>query len=254
MLFASFVPRMENRPIVLSGGGARGAAHIGVLRALAENGIRPQAISATSAGALVGALVADGHAPEEVAAFMLKEVGSISFLRRPIPASKRIEQFLRRHLRSRRFEDLSLPLYVAATDLEHGGQHIIHEGELIPVLMAAMAIPVVFPAVAIEGVFHVDGGLSNNLPVEPFMHRKQDVIAVYVNPLPPFKPGRRSMIGTLDRVWHLNFREMVTRSAQGCHLFIEPPELSRFGLFDIRRLAQIEHIGYNYTMDLLKPR
>ncbi len=245
---------MERRPFVLSGGGARGAAHIGVLRAMADHGIVPSAISGTSAGALVGALVADGHSPHAISAMLAEEIRSISLLRRPIPVSRRIERFLRRNLRHQRIEDLPMPLHVAATDLEHGGQHIFDRGELIPVLMAAMAIPVVFPAVPIDGVFHVDGGLSNNLPVEPFADRKQEVVAVYVNPLPPFKPGRRSMISTLDRVWHLNFREMVVRSAQGCHLFIEPPDLSRFGLFDVRQLAAIEKVGHTFTDQLLKER
>lgn len=242
---------MERRPIVLSGGGARGAAHIGVLHALEERGILPGAISATSAGALVGALIADGYSAHEVSGLLHQEMRSIRLLRRPVPASKRIAAFMQRHLRHHRIEELPIPLHIAATDLEHGGQRIFSSGDLIPALLAASAIPVVFPAVAINGVFHVDGGLSNNLPVEPFNDRKSEVIAVYVNPLPPFSPGRRSMIGTLDRVWHLNFREMVTRSAQGCHLLIEPPELSRFGLFDVRKMAEIERIGHAYTHELL---
>lgn len=245
---------MERRPIVLSGGGARGVAHIGALRALKEHGIMPDAISATSAGALVGALIADGHAPEDVLRMAREELGNISLLRRPVPMSKRIAAFMYRHLRHHRIEDLPIPLHIAATDLEKGGQRIFDRGDLVPALLAASAIPVVFPAVPIDGVFHVDGGLSNNLPVEPFADRRSEVIAVYVNPLPPFRPGRRSVIATLDRVWHLNFREMVTRSAQGCHLFIEPPELARFGLFDVRRMAEIEQVGYDHTRALLEQR
>lgn len=243
---------MERRPFVLSGGGARGAAHIGVLRALHEAGIVPEAISATSAGALVGAFIADGHTPEGLMDLVREEMDRSRLLRRPVPASKRIAAFLRTHLRTTRIEELSLPLHIAVTDFEHGGQRILTEGDLVPALLAACAIPVVFPAVRIGDTFYVDGGLSNNLPVEPFADRKPEVVAVYVNPLPPFAPGRRSVMATLDRVWHLNFREMVMRSAQGCGLLVEPPELSRFGLFDLRKLDAIEAIGYGYTKALLR--
>jgi NTE family protein len=120
--------------------------------------------------------------------------------------------------------------------------------------MAACAIPVIFPPVKVEGIAYVDGGLSNNLPVEPFADRKAEVVAVYVNPLPPFVPDRRSVLRTMDRAWHLNFREMVTRSAQGCGLFIEPPGLSRFGLLEVRRLDAIEAVGYAYVKTLFPAR
>lgn len=244
---------MEQRPFVLSGGGVRGAAHAGVLRALAERGIVPEAISGTSAGALVGALVADGHAPGDLVPMLREEIRRTSILRWPRSGSQRLESFLRTHLRAKRFEDLRMPLYVAATDLENGGQRIFKSGDLIPALMASSAVPMIFPPVCVDGVHYVDGGLSNNLPVEPFAHRKQDVVAVYVNPLDPFVPGRLGRFGMMDRVWHINFRGMVMRSAEDCHWFIEPPALSAFGMFDLRKLEAAERVGYEYVLNRALP-
>jgi len=243
---------MVSRPFVLSGGGARGAAHLGVLRAFAEAGIRPNAISGTSAGALVGAFIADGRTPQEAMALVHDNVKRSRLIRRPALASKRIEAFLRSHLRHERFEDLPIPLYVSATDLEKGGQRIFSSGELVPALMASCAIPVIFPPVLVDGTYYVDGGVSNNLPVEPFLAIKDQVIAVHVNPLPPFVPGRRGVLRTMDRIWHLNFRELVMRSAQGCHLFIEPPELARFNMFELSKMNVIEAIGHDHAKKLLK--
>lgn len=245
---------MERRPFVLSGGGARGAAHLGVLQALAEADIAPSAISATSAGALVGAFIVDGYSPAEVMSLLRDELKGARLIRRPIPASRRIAAFLARHLRHRHFEDLAVPLFVSATDFERGGQRIFSTGEIIPALMAACAIPVLFPPVKVDGTSYVDGGLSNNLPVEPFLDRKAEVVGVYVNPLPPFVPDRRSVLRTMDRAWHLNFREMVTRSAQGCHLFIEPPGLARFGMFEVGKVNEIHRVGYEYVKELLAAR
>ncbi|MBP8823944.1 MAG: patatin-like phospholipase family protein [Flavobacteriales bacterium] len=242
---------MEQRPFVLSGGGARGAAHLGVLRAFRDAGIVPAALSGTSAGALVGALIADGRSPEAVMGLLEAEFKRPFLLRRPALIAKRIGTFLGRNLRHRRFEDLPIPLYVSATNLEQGGQRIFSRGELIPALMASCAIPLVFPPVQVEGTWCVDGGLSNNLPVEPFADRRADVVAVHVNPLPPFTPGRQGMLRTMDRIWHLNFREMVMRSAQGCGLFVEPGELSRFNMFDVGKVAEMERIGYDRARSLL---
>lgn len=242
---------MQTVPFVLSGGGVRGAAHLGVLRAFAERGILPGAISGTSAGALVGAMIADGRTPGEAMGLVRAEMKRSNFIRRPALASKRIEAFLAKTLRHQRFEELPIPLFVSATDLEKGGQRIFHTGDLVPALMASCAIPVVFPPVMVDGTYYVDGGISNNLPVEPFLGELDRVVCVHVNPLPPFVPGRRSMLRTMDRIWHLNFREMVVRSARGCRLFVEPPELSRFNMFELGKLDAIGEIGYNWALQLI---
>lgn len=230
----------------------RGVAHLGVLRALAEKGIRPNAISGTSAGALAGALIADGHSPREALELVLPELKRSIFIRRRGLASKRIRSFLEDVLRHRTFEELGMPLYVSATNLERGGQHIISSGELIPALMASAAIPIIFPPVMVDGVYHVDGGISNNLPVEPFRDRLHEVVAVHVNPLPVFDPAKRSILRNMDRIWHLNFREMVIRSARGCHLFVEPPELEKFNMFELSKAPLIEEIGYRWAMRMME--
>lgn len=245
---------MESAPFVLSGGGARGIAHLGVLQAFHEAGVVPGAISATSAGALVGAFIAAGLTPKAATALLHQEWGlhrtRWKMLRGELLTQRRIGEFLERYLPVKYFEDLRIPLHVSATDLEHGGQRIFSAGELIPPLLAASAVPLIFPPVTIDGTPYVDGGLSNNLPVEPFAERRAEVIAVYVNPLPPYS-AQRTIRRTLDRTFHLSFREMVMRSANGCRLFIEPPRLADFGMFDLSRSAEIQRIGYEHVRALL---
>ncbi|MCU0320019.1 MAG: patatin-like phospholipase family protein, partial [Flavobacteriales bacterium] len=194
---------MERMPFVLSGGGARGLAHIGVLRAFAEHGIVPSAISGTSAGALVGAFITAGFSAVDVQQLLLDEwrlpTTRWRVLRGELLSQKRIGEFLRAYLPITTFETLHLPLYVSATDLVNGGQRVFQRGPLIPALLASSAVPLVFPPVEIDGVPYVDGGLSNNLPIEPFEDRRSEVVAVYVNPLPPYG-ARRTWRGTMDRV------------------------------------------------------
>jgi len=249
---------MEQRPFVLSGGGARGFAHLGALKALAEAGVHPSAISGTSAGALLGAFIAAGLSPDRTME-LLREEWRIhrtrwKVLRGEFLTQRRIGDFLRDTLPCQHFEELRMPFFVSATDAERGGQRIFSEGPLIPALLAACAVPVVFPPVVIEGTSYVDGGLSNNLPIEPFNDRRSEVVAVYVNPLPVFH-AERSLRRTLDRTFHLSFREMVRRSAQGVHLYIEPPELADFGLFDLRHAERIRQVGYMHARRMLsQPR
>lgn len=245
---------MERVPFVLSGGGARGVAHLGVLQAFAEAGIVPSAISGTSAGALIGAFIAGGLSPLD-ATSLLREEWRLhrtrwKVLRGELLSQRRIGEFLGAYLPGKYFEDLKLPLHVSATDLERGGQRIFSSGELIPPLLAACAVPVIFPPMTIDGTPYVDGGLSNNLPIEPFNDRRGEVIAVYVNPLPHYT-AQRSLRRTLDRTFHLSFREMVTRSAQGCRLFVEPTGLAAFGMFDLSRGAEIQRIGYEHAKAIL---
>ncbi|MCB9163031.1 MAG: patatin-like phospholipase family protein [Flavobacteriales bacterium] len=245
---------MEQVPFVLSGGGARGVAHIGVIAACAEAGVVPSAISATSAGALVGAFIAAGWTPKRLSELVHEEWG-LHLTRWRVLRGERLTQrvlgeLLEAHLGVRRFEELSIPFHVTATDFITGAQRIFSSGPLVPALLAASAVPMVFPAVVIDGVPYVDGGLSNNLPIEPFADRRAETVAVYVNPLPPWT-GRRRLAATIDRVFHLSFRPMVARSAQGCRLYIEPPELARFGMFDLRHLAEIERVGYAYAREVM---
>lgn len=248
---------MERVPFVLSGGGARGIAHLGVLQAFAEAGIAPSAVSGTSAGALIGAFIAAGLTPKEATALLREEwrlhLTRWKVLRGEWLSQRRIGEFLSAHLPAKYFEDLKLPLFVSATDLEHGGQRIFSSGELIPPLLAACAVPLIFPPMVIDGTPYVDGGLSNNLPIEPFDDRRNEVIAVYVNPLPHYT-GQRSLRRTLDRTFHLSFREMVSRSAKGCRMFIEPQGLTEFGMFDLSRGADIQRIGYEHARKVLAAR
>ncbi len=138
---------VERAPFVLSGGGARGVAHIGVLRACAEAGIIPSAISATSAGALVGAFIAAGFTPEELERLLREEwrlhLTRWRVLRGERLTQRRIGEFLQANLPVQNFEELRIPLFVTATDMARGGQRIFHQGPLIPALLASSAVPLV---------------------------------------------------------------------------------------------------------------
>ncbi|GBL35808.1 uncharacterized NTE family protein Mb1092c [Filimonas sp.] len=246
-----------NKPFVLSGGGVRGFAHLGVIKALQEKGISPSAISGTSAGAIAGAFIADGFTPDEVKEMFSDKMNlnilTLSTFRLGLISMKKIREFVEKNLRHKTFEELSIPLFVTATDFMNGQQQIFHEGLLMDRIIASCSIPVLFPPIVIDGIPYVDGGISNNLPIEPFADRKEEVVSVYVNPLKPFKTDE-SVMEVMDRAVHLSFREQVNRSAAGCWLYIEPDNLHPFGLFDIQKLDEIFDSGYQFTKVFLEGR
>lgn len=159
----------------MSGGGARGLAHIGVLHALEGAGIRPEAIAGTSMGAILGAAYAAGRTLGELRS-VSAELGSFSrvigLADLAIPRSGLIKgASLARFLGDlfsphRTFETLTLPLAVAAVDLRQAEDVALTTGDLLQAVRASMAVPGIFPPVEWEGRLLVDGGVLNNLPVD----------------------------------------------------------------------------------------
>lgn len=245
------------KAFVLSGGAARGFAHLGVAKALYEQGIYPSAISGTSAGAIAGLFLANGFTPDEIIE-MLDGKLTVKMLtwhsiRNGLVSFKKIRTYLEENLRYTTFEELPIPLYVTATSYIDGRQKIFSRGNIMDAVEASCAIPAIFPSVEIDSVVYVDGGLASNLPVEPFAARKHDVIAVHVNPIRDLG-NKRGLWETIDRSFHLSFANSVHSSAQNCFMYIEPKELINYGLFELNKSHEIIQIGYEYTKLYLAER
>lgn len=240
--------------IVLSGGGARGFAHIGVLKALNEHGIFPDAISAVSAGSIVGALYADGHTPDGIFQIFSKlDMFKLLKFYRPAFGMLRadgLEKILLNHLSVSKIEALKLPLHICATNFTKARVTFFHRGDVIPCVMASCAIPMVLKPLMIEDDFFVDGGLMNNLPVEPLEHQCEDIIGVNANPVNE-SPRFASFRNYADRILHLAIRANIQNNIQKCDIYIEPPGLMEFHMFKVSSAEQIFEIGYNHTNEMI---
>ena len=152
--------------LVLSGGGVKGMAHIGMIQALNEFGISSHAVSGTSVGALIGALYANGNSVKEMLQFFketpLFRYHFMTILKPGLLDTERYFDLLAKYLPDNSFETLERKLYVIATDLQKGDEKIFSEGELIKPLLASAALPPVFSPVAINGRLYADGGIMNN--------------------------------------------------------------------------------------------
>lgn len=234
--------------MVLSGGGARGFAHLGVLQALEEMGITPDIISGTSAGAIAGALYADGHNPKEVAKIMM-EKSFIRYAELSIPRGgglmklSGIRSLLKNKVSVQNLEELNIPLYVCATDMNRGESRYFSSGPIVERVLASASIPVIFQMVEIDGVQYADGGVLNNLPVDPLVGKADVIIGVNVTP-PSEDYNLKSMFQIAERSFHLSIAANVLIKSKHCDYYIEMPELMDYNLLKSSHGQEIYDIGY----------
>lgn len=157
--------------LALSGGAARGFAHLGVLKALTEHNIPIDCISGTSAGSIAGSAFAGGLSIGEIAELGRKmswfRMSGFSYSAKGLLSNSSMGEFLRRNYTVQRFEDLKIPFAAVACDLETGEEVILQErGDLIEAVRASCAIPGVFVPVNIDGRMLIDGGVVSNVPTK----------------------------------------------------------------------------------------
>ncbi len=243
--------------IVLSGGGSRGIAHIGVLKALDEYGLSPDCISATSSGAIVGALYAAGYSSEKMLEFFkVKSPFKLSkfALGKPgfIDTGKSVADFLE-YLPENSFEALPKRLFLTATDIVNARLEIFTSGSLIPAVLASSSIPMVFTPTEIDGRWFSDGGIINNFPVEPIRMLCDVLIGVYASPLRQVdRSALKNSLAVSHRAIEVGMYFSSKAKFHECDVFICPEELSRFGLFDTKHLGTILDIGYAATVERIE--
>lgn len=241
--------------IALSGGGVRGISHLGVLKALNEAKIFPTKVSGSSAGAIAGAMYCQGYKPEEI----LKIIVETNFFRfmRPAISLKGIlkmdsvGQLFRIYLPHDDFAQLKTKLVVAATNIIKGKVAYFDEGELIKPLMASSCIPGMFEPIMIGKKYLVDGGVLNNMPVEPLDGICDFVIGVNCNQLPA-ESNIKNMKNLIERAVIMSMNYNVYSRKSKCDYFIEPPGLGRYGVFDIKKAPELFQTGYDHTMKIIE--
>ncbi|MGV3550784.1 patatin-like phospholipase family protein [Rhizobium sp.] len=248
--------------VAFGGGGARGLAHIHVIEALDELGIKPVAITGSSIGAIMGAGMAAGMSGAEIRDFALSTVGrprevmNRIWSLRPTRFSEvglRIGQYnLERILKAfmpevlpADFADLAIPLHVTATDYYGSTEHLIGEGDLFQALAASAAIPAIFMPVRINGRVMIDGGIFNPVPFEYLLDKADIVIGIDVVGWPTGDPETiPSRIDSLFGSSQLMMQSIIAMKikAHRPHIFLAP-EVGRFKVLDFMKAAEVLEIS-----------
>jgi len=244
--------------LALGGGAARGAAHIGVLKSLEENSIKPDFISGSSIGALIGALYSFGVSIDELFEIAKKmswlKVGSITISKLGILSNKEIGDIVEDLIGERKVEDAPIPLAIIATDVAKAEKVVIKEGSLAIAIMASTCIPGLFIPVTINKRMLVDGGVIENVPVKPLKEMGADmVIAV---PLGGVCKEKKldSIVDILINSFSIAISDNVKYDLKMADIIIQP-DISKYKVTDMTKADELYEKGYtaaNLKIDVIK--
>lgn len=236
--------------LALSGGGARGFAHLGIIKALEELGITISELSGTSAGAIAGAFYCYGHRPDQI----LEIITSTGFLKSVRPAwswtgllnMDGFKEVMHKYLPENSFESLKIPLTVSATEIRLGKITYFNSGELISRVIASSTIPALLHPMVLDGHVYVDGGIMDNLPVRPLVGKCDFVVGSHCNPVEQLF-DIKNVKEVTERSLLIAINVNSSYSKSHCNVIIEPPDLGKFSTFDLSRGKEIFDIGYQFV-------
>ncbi len=240
--------------LVLSGGGTRGFAHLGVISALYEKGIKPDVISGTSAGAIVGAFIAANKSPEEI----LEIFSSGTFfkytnLHFPVDGLLKLnglQEVIQNEIPYKNIEDLPVAFYIAVSNLNKGIVEYKNKGLLDIAVLASSSIPVVFSPVEIDGEYFVDGGLLDNIPIEPIKNDCEQIVTVNINPLE--RDGKfKNLIQVAVRTFYMNANANIRQIRKYSSVYIEPEGINSYDIFRLSHSKELFKLGYSSAKDLV---
>jgi len=238
--------------VCLSGGVARGAAHIGVLQALLEKGFNIKAISGASAGALVGLFFASGYKPLEMLS-ILKSINwftTFTIGKGGILGFKKAFKIIRDYIPYKDIKDF--PIYYVASVLDLFSGNILHldEGDPASVALGSCALPFVFEPVSYKNMLLVDGGIIDNLPVSPLKTKYKDLKIVCSDIMPSVLVKENlGVFGNLLRATFLIARNNMDIQKKFCDTYLELP-VSHMSFINYKKFDELYKIGYEYTIKM----
>ncbi len=243
--------------LVLSGGGVRGMAHIGVIKAMQEFGLEAKTVAGSSVGALVGALYANNTSILDMLRFFketpLFKYNFFAIAKPGLLDTERYADSFKQYFPDDSFEGLSKALTIVATNLENGEEVFIDKGELIKPLLASAALPPVFSPIHYQGMLHADGGIMNNFPLEPIIDTVDYVIGSNVSIVSKVeKKHLKNSLQLTGRVTGLMIYAINRKKINSCDLVIEPHELEQIGILDKKGIEKAYAIGYEKAVRALE--
>lgn len=259
---ASSTPRIA---VALAGGGALGYAHIGVLQAFDEAGIKPVYIAGTSMGAIVGVLYAQGFSGNELYDFVVQKRLYTAYrnvsttwrhMNRGIGTHKNVVKLFREAIPHNSFDSLAIPFVCVATHIRTGQPVARHSGgDLHSWVLASASIPVIFQPMLIDGEYYCDGGLTDNLPAQ-YIPREAYDLCIGVDLVPTEQPTTEAFFGPRYLANDVYFNMVININSRTgreiCHHIIHPHHDCTYGILSFRNYEALRKRGYDATMDWLR--
>lgn len=243
--------------LVLSGGGARGFTHIGVLNALVQEGIRPTIVSGASAGAVIGTLYANGNSPKEVLSIIRSipffRISNYTYRKPGLLDTEGYYKYLQPHFEKDDFSVLRYKSYVNATDLITSRTTYFDNGPIIRRLLASSAYPMIFSPIEMDGTLYADGGILDNFPISPLLGKCKKIIGVFVNPVKNMVPEEiNSIFKVMERVIAITGNQSEQNKFDQCDYLIKPQALEDYKTFSFKNSKECYNIGFLAGMAMAK--
>lgn len=239
--------------LALSGGGALGFAHIGAIQALEEHGVKPDFISGSSMGAIIGAIYCAGYSPAKIMRIIQAEKlykldklmsPNLNFKQKGLSSHATLRATLKELIPHDCFDSLEIPFAVCVTNITSGIYEYYYSGKgIVEYVVASASIPGVFDPVVIKNTTYVDGGVLNNLPAE-ILHQKGCDYIIGVDVL-PFLPIEKKSILDIT-LWSIRLMQHsnTQNGIKYCNWLIESNAIEKYNEFEFDKYKEIYQYGY----------
>lgn len=243
--------------LALSGGGAKGFSHIGVLKAFESFGIKPDVLSGVSAGAIAAALYGSGLSTDDIVECFTEADSFGDFTEWSIPKQgfmrlTRFSRLLESWLPVKNLEEMKIPTVICATDFDHAKSVGWGKGEIVPRVIASCSIPIIFHPVKINGVNYVDGGVLRNLPAWAIKDYCTVLFGSNCSPVQRMNKQKFTIIDVAYRSFHLMMKSNTLQDLRLCDYIIEVPNMSNVKTFDLTSLRRNVTLGYDAACRVLE--
>ena len=223
--------------LALGGGGAKGFAHIGVIKVLESHGIKPKIVTGTSAGSFVGSIYASGKTPFQLQqiAFSLKEsdIRDLTLNRQGVILGQKLQDYVNRQIANKPIEQFPIRFAAVATRLDNGKRADFIKGNAGQAVRASCSIPNVFVPATIGGTKYVDGGLVSPIPVQTAKDMGADIVIAVDISARPVGDKPLSMFGLLDQTINIMGQQSINSELYKANFVIQP-QVGLLGTLDLK--------------------
>lgn len=250
----------HNRPrigLALSGGGAKGFAHLGVLMALESAGIKPDIMAGVSAGSIVAVMYAAGLSVRDIISCFSSYKGFSDFTGMVIPRKSffkldKFQTIFESWLPVKDIEELNIPTVVCASDLDNGKSVGWRKGRIGPRVMASCSIPIIFSPIEIGGRHYVDGGVIHNLPAWAIREECDVLLGSNCSPLNQDYTYKSSLPSIAMRTFALMSKSNTISDIKLCDYIIRHHAVASHSTFDMSDISAIVLAGYEAAAPVIE--
>ena len=251
--------QINNLALVLSGGAARGAFHLGVLSFFEQHNIEIKAYSGSSIGAIISASHASGiSAKEQLRIFSSKDIRQIlkfNYFKNGLLKIDSSNKIIKELLPIEKLEDIPKPVWINAYDLKKKKINYFSSGNTITLCMASSALIPIFKPISYEGMYLIDGGLFDNIPIKPLLDKNYDIYSI---DLFAKQNHIKTKVTTMKKIKKSFFKQMHENhkySLENTSYYLGSTHIRNFSLFTFKELEECFKLGFkeaqNHFLDIL---